>query len=479
MKTQSERRGNRKRAILLISSSLLVILGTAYYFNIREPEVVLYPVPSHPIILVGVDGLEWEVMLPMIKEGRLPIMTKLMKQGVFGKLQTSKPTISPVIWTSIATAKTPKEHGIKGFTYSEKRNSRRKLYTNGDRKTKAFWNILTDHNFTVHCVGWWMTFPVDRINGIMVAQTNTSSQINKDKDGMVWKGGILKGLPGQVHPDSLQNKIMAIAEGVESDLPLLTESIFGKFVHPISELNRNLWSNTQWAFRADAIYLRVAEYILESGEPYDLLAIYFGGTDVVGHRFWRYMRPDDYRHRPTDEEIEDFGDIIEDYYTFIDTVIGQLLGKQPVDTTIFIISDHGMYAVNRDQFFSPNEPFTQVNSGHHHSEPPGVIIAAGRYIRPNALLDHDGLNSSDLPVVGSIYDITPTILTLKGIPVGSDMKGKVLKNILDGRFLEKYPVKTVKTHDTNDWLSNRPRQVEDASAQEERMEQLRSLGYIQ
>ena len=93
------------------------------------------------------------------------------------------------------------------------------------------------------------------------------------------------------------------------------------------------------------------------------------------------MQPDQYRHPPTTEAIENFGKIIEDYYAFIDTAVGQLLKKQPADVTIFIVSDHGMYAVNQDQFFNPDDPPKNVISPimemhlHESSFPQGAIFS--------------------------------------------------------------------------------------------------------
>ncbi|MDP7474470.1 MAG: alkaline phosphatase family protein, partial [Candidatus Marinimicrobia bacterium] len=45
-----------------------------------------------PIVVFGVDGLEWNVMLPMLRAGRLPNFAKLMERGYYGKLATFVPT---------------------------------------------------------------------------------------------------------------------------------------------------------------------------------------------------------------------------------------------------------------------------------------------------------------------------------------------------------------------------------------------------
>ena len=101
-----------------------------------------------PVLLIGVDGLEWRIILEMIGDGQLPVLERLMKEGSFGKLQTLTPTWSPVIWTTIATGKIPHKHGIMGFTKQE--DGELRLFSNRDRRTKALWNIFSDFGRTVH-----------------------------------------------------------------------------------------------------------------------------------------------------------------------------------------------------------------------------------------------------------------------------------------------------------------------------------------
>ena len=108
-----------------------------------------------PVIFIAADGLEWSVLEPLINQGKLPTIARLMAAGTYGYLESMEPTYSPVVWTSIATGKTPAKHGIEHFVYSE--NGRQRYYTSGHRKTKAFWNILSDYGLEVDVLGWWMT----------------------------------------------------------------------------------------------------------------------------------------------------------------------------------------------------------------------------------------------------------------------------------------------------------------------------------
>ncbi len=76
------------------------------------------PTGSPIVLLVGVDGLEWSVLLPLLEDGELPVLEGLMAEGSYGLLETLRPTFSPILWTTIATGKPAAKHGIRGFVRS-------------------------------------------------------------------------------------------------------------------------------------------------------------------------------------------------------------------------------------------------------------------------------------------------------------------------------------------------------------------------
>jgi hypothetical protein len=431
-----------------------------------------------PVLVVGVDGLEWDVILPMLRQGRLPHLSALMRRGTYGELRTIEPTLSPVVWTSVATGKVREKHGIDHFVRRRDDGSV-ELLTSADRRTKALWNILSENGRTVAVIGWWMTYPVERVAGVMVAQTNTAEQARVRGGGNVWKGALRPGVPRQVHPPAREEEMLTVLGEVDASLPALSERIFGAFPHPLSRLGERLWRNCQWAFRADATYLRIALRLARERPPADLTLLYLGGPDVVGHRFWRYMDPAPYRHPPTSEERANFGTVIPDYYAYVDEALGALLDAHGAATTVLVVSDHGMHPVNRGGRFDPDDPPADVNSAHHYDAPPGVLVAAGPPIRRNAAeIAPAALARADLDRVGSVLDIAPTILALMRLPVGADMDGSILDRLLTDAFRSGGQPPAVATHDDPDFLAGRGKTAAVSPGEDERLEQLRSLGYL-
>ncbi len=444
----------------------------------KEPSRTAACEACSPILLYAVDGLEWSVMQPLIEQGRMPVMAALMQRGTYGYLETIEPTWSPVIWTTMATGKLPKDHGIEGFVYRVgPGDDGQRFYTSGHRATKAFWNILSDYNRTVDCLGWWMTYPAESIQGVMVAQTNTTAVLHNSENALL-KGTVLRGVEDQVYPPERQDEVMDILDHVDSSFDSVLTAIFGQVPKPKTEFTRVLWEQSQWAFRADALYLAVAGKILASDEHFDMLAVYVGGTDVAAHRFWQYTYPEQFEHPPDAEEIATFGPILPEYYEYVDRALGELITAAPENATVIVVSDHGTHAVNPDHAFKLTDEPEMRLSANHMDAPPGVLIAAGPSIAKPATSGASWTPPDRARPLGHAYDVLPTLLALQGIPLGEDFVGKPMTSVIDPEFLKKVPLRTVRTHDDKTWDEARQARIKEAADRAERLEQLRSLGYI-
>ncbi len=390
----------------------------------------------------------------------------MMRQGAYGLLETFEPTSSPIIWTTIATGKPPEEHGITAFAEGDEENEDLTLLTNADRRVKAIWNILSDYDKRVSVVGWWMTWPVEPINGVMVAQTNTKP--TEADRRQLWKGTLRPGIPGQVHPPKRHDEMLAIVPKVDEELDATMLEVFGKWPS-FGRRGDTLLRKTKWALRADEVYRRIGLSLLRERPGNDLTMVYFGAPDVIGHRFWQFMEPEAYAEPPAPDRVEKFGGMVHAYYRHMDRMIGELTRAAPKGTTVFVISDHGMHAVKKSMLFT----------AHHQDAPPCFFLATGPTIRPTApKVDPGKLKRSDLKRVGSVYDITPTLLAHFRIPRGVDMRGRVLGHLFTQRAaIDKQPT-PIATHDTPEFLANRPNAEQRDPGEAERLEQLRSLGYL-
>jgi predicted AlkP superfamily phosphohydrolase/phosphomutase len=422
-----------------------------------------------PILVVGLDGFEWNVALPLLRAGRLPVLAELIERGVAGELETMKPNESPLLWTSIATGKHWTEHGIRGFVKDPRDTGGKRAvqYTSGDRRVKAWWNVLTDAGISSDTIGWWATWPAEEVLGMVVAPTWSPGT------GVKY-GWIAEGAGGVVYPRELERQVFeAVARHTEG-IDALKREVFGDPQADLSRKGLRQWEESNWAFRTDSTNVEVLRRRIASGAASRVLAVYLGGADVTGHRFWAALHPEELGVEPDHEVVRAFAHVIPAYYEYVDRVIGELADLLPEETTVLVISDHGMRAIDPAE---DGLDLYGVTGSHADLENPAFFVAAGTGIARRGLpAPLSELERADLPRLGGIVDFCPTLLALCGVPYGEDMLGRPLAGILDPELLARHPLASVPTHDDAAWLArNRPApEVDDP----ERLEQLQQLGYL-
>jgi predicted AlkP superfamily phosphohydrolase/phosphomutase len=67
------------------------------------------------VVILGIDGLDPEILSKGLEGNLLPNFLKLKKTGSYSKLATTVPPQSPVAWASFTTGKSPAQHGVYDF----------------------------------------------------------------------------------------------------------------------------------------------------------------------------------------------------------------------------------------------------------------------------------------------------------------------------------------------------------------------------
>ena len=123
-------------------------------------------VGASKLVVIGIDGMDWSIADPLLAEGRLPNMAALIERGSRADLRSLEPLAkSPVIWTTIATGKGPKKHGITGFLES---SDKRTPISSRSWTARPIWDVLSDKGYTSGIVNWMVTWPAYPVNGYLV-----------------------------------------------------------------------------------------------------------------------------------------------------------------------------------------------------------------------------------------------------------------------------------------------------------------------
>ncbi len=359
-------------------------------------------------MLIGWDAADWKVISPLIDDGKMPNLERVVEAGVVGDMSTLDPPLSPTLWTTIATGRRPYDHGVIGFVEPDPTGSGVRPFQITSRKVKALWNIATQQGLAAHQIGWWPSHPAEPISGVSVSDLFAKAPRTPITESWTYPDGA-------VHPPELAAELAALRVHPHEltaahILPIVPNAASLDQRDP--KVQRRLDALRRTLSEAASIQ-SLATWVLER-RPWDLACVYFDAIDHFAHAFMRFHPP---RQKGLDDaEFETWRRAVTAGYMLHDMMLGRMLQLVGPETTVVLVSDHGFHPSRLRLRSIPKEPAGPTNE---HS-PYGIIVAAGPGIR------------RDERIYGaSVLDVTPTVLHLLGLPVGADMQGKVLTNIFE------------------------------------------------
>ena len=363
------------------------------------------PSPRPKVILVGWDGADWTLLDPLMKEGRLPNLASVIAKGRSWTLETYQPMASPLIWTTIATGRSPVDHGVADFQELDPKSRTLLPISGRSRKVPAIWNLATARGLKTGVVGWWATWPAEKVNGFLVSDRASP---------VLFDPASLSKSPGLTWPEGLSDGVRTIVRRAGSPgfedvgrALRISRAEFDDAVarkldlnHPITAFQKILGSTR--------VHAKIALDLYDRESP-DLLMVYFQGTDEIGHVMARYYPP-----RPattSDEDFRKYGNGVTALYEEADRILGELSRRAVREgATLVVLSDHGFkWGKNRPTSYSG----VQFETAYLWHENPGVMAAFGPAVVPS------GERGS-----ATVFDVAPTLCRILGLPPDPSFEGK-------------------------------------------------------
>jgi tetratricopeptide (TPR) repeat protein len=415
--------------------------------------------PSHrKVLVIGLDGLDWKLVEPWARSGRMPNLQRLMRDGSWGVMDTIEPMLSPLIWTSMATGFSPDIHGILDFVEIESTTGQYRPITGRSRRVPALWNIASAFSKTVSVVGWWATWPAERVNGVMVSDrlyyTLTHDidpeVFREDPSHMVFPSSAtarFAALRDRAVREADWRKIRAFMDVPERTFAQAVASNKG-MADPVDGFRRIL--------AATSTYFGSALAAAESGP--DLLMVYIQATDEINHVLAPFVAP------PVAEigqrEAAVYAAAVPPYFEHVDQWLGRLLESCPLsEYAVLLVSDHGTkWGSDRPRGLTMSDARTAV---YWHS-PDAVFVVAGQGVA----------QVGEVEQRYSVYDVAPSVMALLGLPGGVGWRGRLLPGISQSS------IDPVDYRPLISAASYRPAAIGAAPADEEYIAKLRALGYL-
>ncbi|HUV67054.1 MAG TPA: alkaline phosphatase family protein, partial [Sedimentisphaerales bacterium] len=126
------------------------------------------------ILMIGLDGATFDVINPLMEEGRMPNMAGLMAAGTSGCMLSTIPPVSGPAWISLATGMKPERTAIYDFTYRKAGSYQLEHISSSDYAGRAVWDYLGQAGKKVGILNYPMFFPPYPVNGFITAGLGAS-----------------------------------------------------------------------------------------------------------------------------------------------------------------------------------------------------------------------------------------------------------------------------------------------------------------
>jgi predicted AlkP superfamily phosphohydrolase/phosphomutase len=253
------------------------------------------------LLVLGLDGATFDLMLPWAKDGTLPTFSKVLGEGVWGYLDSVPNMNTAPAWTTFMTGKNPGKHGVFWFAeQGEGGPAEVKFVTAADRDAVSIWRLLSDAGRRVVVVNGPLTYPAEQVNGVMLAGFDAPSV---KSSSFSYPEGLIDRLEDECGPYILH---AAVAHHANA----------GRVTRVVEA-----------SLTAEESRVKAMTRLLET-EPWDVAMYMIKATDQVAHHVWDH-----------DAESQE---PLRDVYRFADETLARLLETAGPDCDLIVMSDHGM-----------------------------------------------------------------------------------------------------------------------------------------
>ncbi len=260
------------------------------------------------VVVLGLDGATFDLIDPLVAEGRMPHLARLLREGTRGTLGSTFPPVTGPAWTSLLTGKRPENHGVLNFHLYEPGRYERRLASWQGAQGPFLWETIEQAGRTAGLFNVPLTWPPAPLRGFHVT-------------GMLTPRGAAFTHPPELGRELEERFGYEVNQRIEGYLPGIDRDRFLRDLH-----------------RVTAKHVLAGLHLFDT-RPCDFFMMVLVGADRLQHCFYHLF---DRRHPAwTEEGARRYGGALADYYGVLDQAIGAFHARLRSEDALFLVSDHG------------------------------------------------------------------------------------------------------------------------------------------
>lgn len=261
------------------------------------------------VFVLGLDGATWDILNPLIAQGRLPNLERLRNRGASGDLGSIFPPLSPVAWTSVMTGKNSGKHAI--FEFLEYDHNPLGGRVNSARTIRAdlVWEVAGRYGKTSVAGAVPMSYPPRKAPGFFIGDFLAPAHAPDFTTDPAIMAELERHLGRPYQPWNT-----SVHDG-------------GREPQAVAELTDFLDH-----------HLKAVRFLMDRC-PWDLFMYDLMATDRIQHELWHAWQPD--HHAAAGRDLDAVRNQFIDFWARLDAGIGEIESALPADTAFILMSDHG------------------------------------------------------------------------------------------------------------------------------------------
>ena len=360
-----------------------------------EVEAIPLGIPQRPLLVVGLEGFDSEVLLVDAASSSYPTLARLRDRGARVAVVPHRPHLNWALWTSTATGTYPGRHGVK---------------------SNRGWNLPLVFSDTLRLLPWTPE------GSRMILPWGLSEQVSPPPATVAPLWARLRasgastavfGWPGSWDEDAARSMHPDIETGALLEATM--SSSLEAALEPFPERRAQIWA----AIIRDQARVDGARTALARGTAN--VWIHLEALSLA-RRFHEPLKSRHARERR----------LLELVMELVDEQLGTLLSETREDALIAVVSPYGL---------APPGSFERIkrllgggDDWHTSAEsnPDGILVLLGNAIDPGRRA-----------AVANPPDVAPTLCYLLDLPVAQYMEGGVLVDAVAPAYLAEHPLRVV------------------------------------